>query len=207
MNGCICCTVRGDLVVALKKLHKRVSEFDGVIIETTGLADPAPVCQTFFIDDDINEMYRLDSVITVTDAKYILERLAEEKPEGVENEAVEQVAFADKILINKIDLVSKTELVNIEKKLRQLNPTATLQRTQNSQIHPEEVLNIRAFDLQRVLDFDPEFLVEDAEHEHDKTVSSVSVRCEEAVNIHMLENWISRLIQEDGAKLYRAIKV
>ena len=203
MNGCICCTVRGDLVVALKKLHERVSQFDGVIIETTGLADPAPVCQTFFIDDDINEMYSLDSVITVTDAKYILERLAEEKPEGVENEAVEQVAFADKILINKIDLVDESELEKIEKKLRTINPTAEFQRTQQSKINPQDVLNIRAFDLKRVLDFDPEFLAEDAEHEHDKTVSSVSVKCEDPVNIHMLENWISRLIQMDGANLYR----
>ena len=109
MNGCICCTVRGDLVEALKKLYRRVEQFNGVIIETTGLADPAPVCQTFFVDDDIQKMYRLDSVVTVADSKYILERLAEEKPEGVENEAVEQVAFADKILLNKIDLSTEEE--------------------------------------------------------------------------------------------------
>ena len=97
MNGCICCTVRGDLVTALKKLYKRVETFNGVIIETTGLADPAPVIQTFFVDEDIQTMYKLDSVITVADAKYIVERLDEKKPEGVENEAVEQVVFADKV--------------------------------------------------------------------------------------------------------------
>ena len=102
-NGCICCTVRGDLVEALKKLHKRVESFNGVIIETTGLADPAPVIQTFFVDQEIEKMYKLDSVITVTDAKYIIQRLDEKKPEGVENEAVEQVVFADKVCIAKND--------------------------------------------------------------------------------------------------------
>jgi len=203
MNGCICCTVRGDLVVALKKLYDRMDQFDGVIIETTGLADPAPVCQTFFIDEDIQTMYRLDSVITVTDAKYILERLAEEKPEGVENEAVEQVAFADKILLNKIDLADDAELLKIEQKLKTLNPTATIQRTLQSKIQPSDVLNLRAFELDRVLEFDPEFLDEDQEHMHDQTVSSVSAKCSDPVNLAMLETWISRLIQVDGANLYR----
>jgi len=203
MNGCICCTVRGDLVVALKKMYDRVEQFDGIIIETTGLADPAPVCQTFFIDEEIQSMYRLDSVITVTDAKYILERLAEEKPEGVENEAVEQVAFADKILLNKTDLAEESELVNIEKKLKTINPTAAIQRTLHSKIQPSDVLNLRAFELDRVLQFDAEFLSEDQEHLHDQSVSSVSAKCEEPVNLAMLETWISRLIREDGANLYR----
>jgi len=101
MNGCICCTVRGDLVEALKKLYKRVESFDGIIIETTGLADPAPVIQTFFVDEDIAKMYKPDSIITVVDAKHIISRLDDEKPEGVENEAVEQVVFADKVCIFK----------------------------------------------------------------------------------------------------------
>lgn len=203
MNGCICCTVRGDLVKALKSLYKKVNQFDGVIIETTGLADPAPVCQTFFVDEDLQEMYRLDAVITIVDSKYIMERLAEEKPEGAENEAVEQVAFADKILLNKIDLSSDSELEKIEAKLKSINPTASIQRTKNSVISPKDVLNIQAFELKRVLDFDPEFLDEDAEHEHDATVSSVGVKVEGSVNMNMLERWIQRLIMEDGANLYR----
>jgi len=203
MNGCICCTVRGDLVVALKKLYKRVEQFNGVIIETTGLADPAPVCQTFFIDEDIKSMYRLDSVITVADSKYILERLAEEKPEGVENEAVEQVCFADKILLNKIDLSTEEELVNIEKKLKSLNPTTSIQRTKYSAVTPKDILNIGAFELKRVLDFDPEFLAEDAEHEHDPRVSSIALKVEKDVNMMLLEKWIQRLITDDGANLYR----
>jgi G3E family GTPase len=203
MNGCICCTVRGDLVKALKSLYSKVQQFNGIIIETTGLADPAPVCQTFFIDEDIKKKYRLDSVITVADSKYIMERLAEEKPEGVENEAVEQVAFADKILLNKIDLSTEAELEIIESKLKSLNPTAPIQRTKNSVVSPKDILNIQAFELDRVLDFDPEFLNEDAEHQHDESVSSVGVKSEGSVNINMLERWIERLITEDGAKLYR----
>lgn len=203
MNGCICCTVRGDLVVALKNLYKRVEQFDGVIIETTGLADPAPVCQTFFIDEDIQKMYSLDSVITVADSKYILERLAEEKPEGVENEAVEQVCFADKIILNKTDLSSEEELTKIEAKLRSMNPTTTIQRTSYSKINPKDILNIKSFELKRVLDFDPEFLDEDAEHEHDSRVSSIAIKVEKDVNMNLLESWIQRLITEDGANLYR----
>lgn len=203
MNGCICCTVRGDLVEALKRIYKRVNEFSGVIIETTGLADPAPICQTFFVDPDIQEQYKLDAVITVVDSKYILERLAEEKPEGVENESVEQVVFADKILLNKVDLSTENELVNIESKLKSLNPAATIQRTEQAKVSPKDVINIGAFDLERVLDFDPEFLAEDAEHQHDETVSSVGVKAEGSVNLTLLQMWIRRLITEDGANLYR----
>jgi len=203
LNGCICCTVRGDLVEALKRLHKRVSKFDGVIIETTGLADPAPVVQTFFIDDAVKKWYNLDSVITVTDANVILDRLAEEKPEGAENESVEQVCFADKILLNKIDLADETKLAKIEEELRKLNPTAPILRCRHGEVPPKELLNIQAFDLQRVLDFDPEFLHEDQEHQHDSSVTSISCRIKGNLNYEMLSSWIDRLISEDGANLYR----
>ena len=204
MNGCICCTVRGDLVTALKRLYKRVDKFNGVIIETTGLADPAPVVQTFFVDEEISKQYRLDSVITVVDAKYILTRLAEEKPEGVENEAVEQVCFADKILLNKVDLAKdEDELKKIEAEIKKLNPTASILRTQQSKLDPKELLNLQAFELKRVLDFDPEFLQENQEHLHDSSVTSVAVKVTGNVNITLLERWIQRLIQEEGANLYR----
>merc|ERR1719421_2011182 len=117
-NGCICCTVRGDLITGLRKILKRTEEegktLDGVMIETTGLADPAPVAQTFFADDFIQSKYRLDGILTLVDAKHIIQHLDEEKPEGVENEAVEQVAFADRILLNKCDLVEKEELKEVE---------------------------------------------------------------------------------------------
>ncbi|EKX50112.1 hypothetical protein GUITHDRAFT_157306 [Guillardia theta CCMP2712] len=203
MNGCICCTVRGDLVEALKKLYKRVEQFNGIIIETTGLADPAPVVQTFFIDEDIQKKYRLDSVITVVDAKHILSRLKEKKPEGVENESVEQVVFADKILLNKVDLVDGNTLKKIETELRALNPTAPILQTQQSQVNVKEVLNVNAFDLKRVLEFDPGFLDGDQEHQHDLSIASVGVKTCDEVNMELLQRWIQRLITDEGANLYR----
>jgi len=205
MNGCICCTVRGDLVVALKKLHERVDQFDGVIIETTGLADPAPVVQTFFVDETIQLMYRLDSVITVVDAKHIMDRLNEVKPEGVENESVEQIAFADKVLLNKIDLVPDNEELNkIEAEIKKLNPVVKITRTQQSKIDPKELLNIQAFELDRVLEFEPDFLDEDGEHMHDDRVTSVGCKVKgDPVNVNLMQRWIQRLVTEDGANLYR----
>ena len=109
MNGCICCTVRGDLTELLDQMYDRIKDFDGVLIETTGLADPAPVAQTFFVDENVVSRYKLDGIITVVDAKHLIQHVDEEKPEGVENEAVEQLAFADRIMLNKIDLVSDEE--------------------------------------------------------------------------------------------------
>lgn len=205
MNGCICCTVRGDLVTALKNLYKKIDQFDGVIIETTGLADPAPVVQTFFVDDDIQAKYRLDSVITVVDAKHIMERIKEEKPEGVENESVEQIAFADKVLLNKIDLVPDAdELAKIESEIKKLNPAVSICRTQHSKISPKELLNIQAFELDRVLEFEPDFLDEDGEHMHDETVTSVACKVKgDPVNVNLMQRWIQRLVTEDGANLYR----
>jgi len=205
MNGCICCTVRGDLVIALKKLYNRIDQFDGVIIETTGLADPAPVVQTFFIDDQIQGMYRLDAVITVVDAKHIMARINEEKPEGVENESVEQIAFADKIILNKIDLVpDASELQKIEDEIKKLNPAASVSRAEQAKIDPKELLDIQAFELERVLEFEPDFLDEDGEHMHDETVTSVACKVKGyPVNVGLMQRWIQRLVTEDGANLYR----
>ena len=120
-NGCICCTVRGDLIRILGRLLRRQKKLDGVLIETTGLADPAPVAQTFFVDDEIKALARLDGIITVVDAKHIVQHLDEEKPEGAENEAVEQVAFADRMLLNKTDLVSEEDLVRVEARLKTID--------------------------------------------------------------------------------------
>ena len=202
MNGCICCTVRGDLVEALKRLHKKIEQFDAVLIETTGLADPAPVAQTFFVDDDIEKLYRLDGICTLVDAKHIIQHLDEEKPEGVENEAVEQVAFADRILLNKIDLITgdaeiadkEAELAKIEARLKAINGAAQIFRCEQSKIDPKNVLNIGAFRLDRVLEMDPEFLNTEGEHEHDDRVSSCSSKFEGEVNIAKLEKYIQSLI-------------
>ena len=203
MNGCICCTVRGDLVVALKSLYQKLSQFDAVIIETTGLADPAPVAQTFFVDEWVEERYSLDGIITVCDAKHIILRLDDEKPEGVENEAVEQVAFADRILLNKIDLSDEAELASIEARIRTINTVAQIYRTQKGQIDPSLLINIKSFGLEKVLEMDPEFLNTENEHEHDPRVSSCSSRFEGFLQINKLDSWIQFVLRNYGANLFR----
>ena len=172
MNGCICCTVRGDLTETLDRMYDRVKDFDGIIIETTGLADPAPVAQTFFVDEKIIDRYELDGIITVVDAKHIIQHLDDEKPEDVENESVEQLAFADRILLNKIDLVSSDELKQVEGRIKSINAFAPIYHTENSLIDPSNLINIGSFDLERTLEMDPEFLDTDAEHEHDQRAVS-----------------------------------
>ena len=203
MNGCICCTVRGDLTEVLNNMHDRIKDFDGVIIETTGLADPAPVAQTFFADERVAENYNLDGIITVVDAKHIVQHLDDEKPEGIENESVEQLAFADRIMLNKIDLVDEDELENVESRIKSINGFAPIFHTQNSIIDPKELINIGAFDLEKTLEMDPEFLDTEAEHEHDDRVTSTSMKFEGELNVNKLERYIGKLMREDGEKLFR----
>ena len=203
MNGCICCTVRGDLTDLLKRMHERIRDFDGVLIETTGLADPAPVAQTFFVDDDIVSKYKLDGIITVADAKHITQHLDEEKPEGVENESVEQIAFADRIMLNKIDLVSEGELDEVESKIKSINRFAPMYHTENSIIDPANLINIGSFDLEKTLEMDPEFLDTESEHEHDDRVTSTSSKFEGALNVNKLERWIGEIMQSKGEDLFR----
>ena len=203
MNGCICCTVRGDLTEALDNMYDRIKDFDGVLIETTGLADPAPVAQTFFVDDKVVERYKLDGIITVVDAKHIIQHLDDEKPEDVENESVEQLAFADRIMLNKIDLVDEEDLEAVEARIKSINNHAPIFRTENSLIDPKELINIGSFDLDRTLEMDPEFLDTDAEHEHDQRVTSTSARFEGDLNVNKLERWIGTLMRDKGEDLFR----
>lgn len=203
MNGCICCTVRGDLTEALDRMYDRIKDFDGVLIETTGLADPAPVAQTFFVDERVTERYNLDGIVTVVDAKHIIQHLDEEKPEGVENESVEQLAFADRIMLNKIDLVDDEGLAEVEARIKSINAFAPITRTQNSIIDPNELINIGAFDLERTLEMDPEFLDTEAEHEHDDRVTSTSYRFAGELNVNKLQSWIGKLMREQGEDLFR----
>ena len=142
MNGCICCTVRGDLTELLDKMYDRVKDFDGVLIETTGLADPAPVAQTFFVDERVVDRYKLDGIITVVDSKHITQHLDDEKPDDVENEAVEQIAFADRILLNKIDLANDSEIKEVVKRIKGINALAPIYQTENSIIDPSELIGI-----------------------------------------------------------------
>ena len=203
MNGCICCTVRGDLTELLDSMYDRIKDFDGVLIETTGLADPAPVAQTFFVDEKVVSRYKLDGIITVVDAKHLIQHVDEEKPEGVENEAVEQLAFADRIMLNKIDLVSEEELTEVEKRIKSINGFAPIYHTENSIISPDELINIGSFDLKRTLEMDPEFLDTDSEHEHDDRVTSTSTKFEGSLNVNKLENWIGELLEKYSQDLFR----
>ena len=160
-NGCICCTVRGDLIRVVEGLMRRPGRFDGIIVETTGLADPVPVAQTFFMDDDVKSKTYLDAVVALVDAKHLPLRLKDSR------EAEDQIAFADVVLVNKTDLVTKEELRDIEATVRAINPHAKIYRTNRSDIELDKVLNRGAFDLKRVLEDDPHFLHAHDEHDHD----------------------------------------
>ena len=157
-NGCVCCTVRGDLVRALLTLKDKTKKFDHIIIETTGLADPAPVAFTFFINPEIADHYRIDSILCLADAKHIGPHLEEEKPDGVVNEAASQVAFADRILLNKIDLVSDTELLGVMDQVRSINGVAEVIKTTNSVVDLDKVLGVSSFSIEKTLEVDPDFL-------------------------------------------------
>ncbi|CAE7465961.1 CBWD2 [Symbiodinium pilosum] len=206
-NGCICCTVRGDLIQGLRSILKKTSlegtKLDGIIIETTGLADPAPVAQTFFADDVIQSKMMLDGIITLIDAKHALQHLREEKPEGVENEAVEQVAFADRIVVNKTDLVRNDELKLLTEEIRGINRLAPIIYTQNSKVVLGEIIGIRGFSLDRVLEADSEFLKDEQDHEHDQTVTSVGIECAGECGQARLNAWIAKLLTERGTDIFR----
>jgi G3E family GTPase len=208
-NGCICCTVRGDLIAGLKKLIKNAKKqnkpLDGVLIETTGLADPAPVAQTFFADDFVQQHMRLDGILTLVDAKHIVQHLEDEKPEGVENEAVEQIAFADRILLNKCDLVdSEDDLVDVEKRIRAINAGVPIKRTTNSEIDMDFILGIRAFSLDKIVESDDKFLEDSHEHSHDSRVSSIGIDVVGEVVQQKLNEWIGWLLKEKGVDLFRS---
>lgn len=140
---------------------------DGIIIETTGLADPAPIAQTFFLDKEVRDFARLDGIVTLVDAKHIEQHLDEVKPEGVENESIEQVAFADRMLLNKVDLVSGPDLDRVEARLRTINKFAPILRCERSNVSADNVLDIHGFDLNRALANDPGLLNVDGNYEHD----------------------------------------
>ncbi len=155
LNGCICCSVRKDLLEFLRKLARRIARgelhLDAIVIETTGMADPSPVAQTFLVDHTVREFFRLDGIVTLVDAKHVEQHLDEQKPDGVVNEAAAQVGFADRLLLNKIDLVSGGDLDRIEARLREVNQYAPIIRCSQSDVTVDNVLNIHGFDLQRTL--------------------------------------------------------
>lgn len=196
-NGCICCTVRGDLIRIIGNLLKRKDRFDAILIETTGLADPAPVAQTFFVDDDVRERAKLDSIVTVVDAKNFLNRLDDS------HEAAEQVAFADNILLNKVDLVPPEELAMIEARIRTMNPLARIHRTDHCDIPVDQLLDRGAFDLNRILEIEPNFLGED-DHVHDEAITSVSLNASGPLDLERFTRWISNLLRTRGTDILRS---
>ena len=201
-NGCICCTVRGDLIRILGNLMKRKDKFDYILVETTGLADPAPVAQTFFVDDEVRSQLKLDAIVTVVDAKHLIQHLDDEKEEGVENEAIEQLAFADRVLLNKVDLVTDVERKEVIRRIRLINANAEIIPTTMSHVDLDRVLGVGAFDLSKVLEMEPEFLL-DSEHQHDQSITSVGIDCEGEVSVQKINEWLGWLLGERGTDIFR----
>jgi G3E family GTPase len=223
-NGCICCTVRGDLIRIIQGLMRRKGKFDAIIVETTGLADPAPVAQTFFVDEEIGRKAKLDAVVTVADARWLKDRLRDAP------EAKNQIAFADVILLNKTDLVSAADLREIEARIRAINPYATLHHTERCQIDIPEVLNRNAFDLARILDVEPKFLDTGNGHDHghdhhdhqhghehdhhddhaglqhfhDEDMKSLSLSTDKELDPEKFFPWIQNLVAQEGQNILRS---
>ena len=199
-NGCICCTVRGDLIRILGDLRERRDsgklKFDRVVIETTGMANPGPVAQTFFLDESIGNYYLLDSVLTLVDAKHAQKQLDDF------DEAQEQVGFADRILMSKTDLVSEDEQESLRKRLVRLNPRAPIRKVHFGNAPVGEILDIRGFNLNATLEIDPDFL-EDAAHDHDEHVRSFVFRSDQPFDGAKLEEFLSGLTQVYGPDMLR----
>src|SRR5690606_29111317 len=199
-NGCICCTVRGDLIRILGDLHERRNAgeiaFDRVVIETTGMADPGPVAQTFFIDDEIADRYLLDAIVTVVDAKHGDKQLDEHR------EAQDQVGFADRILMSKVDLVDEPTQARLRDRLTRINPRAPIKPVHFGNAPIAEILDIRGFNLNAVLEIDPGFLESD-DHEHDDAVQSFVFRSDKPFDSLKLEDFLSGLIQVYGPDMLR----
>jgi G3E family GTPase len=220
--------VRGDLIRIIEGLMRRKGKFDAIIVETTGLADPAPVAQTFFVDDTVNRKTRLDAVVTVADAKWLRDRLKDAP------EAKNQIAFADVILVNKTDLVTPEELREVEARIRGINPYAKVHKTERCQIPLSEVLGRNAFDLQRILEIEPEFLESNGagdhhhhdhdhahghdhhhehdhgkahgelKHYHDEDMQSLSLKTSNPVDPDKFFPWVQDLVAKDGPSILRS---
>jgi G3E family GTPase len=222
-NGCICCTVRGDLIRILGNLMKRREKFDYILIETTGLADPGPVAQTFFMDDEVQAKTTIDGIVTVVDARHVLLHWDS-------HEVQEQIAFADVILLNKCDLVTPEDLDALERRIRKMNAVARIHRTTNAQIDLDHVLNVRGFDLGRILEHEPDFLGngpqhhhhdhedhshcdhdhghcehqhEEPDHTHDESVTSIGITLTGDIDHRKLNQWMGELLQVKGPDIFR----
>ncbi|CAH9139789.1 unnamed protein product [Cuscuta epithymum] len=231
-NGCLCCTVRGDLVrMILELVSKKKGRFDHIVIETTGLANPAPIIQTFYAEDQVFNDVKLDGVVTLVDAKHAGFHLDEIKPKGVVNEAVQQIAYADRIIVNKTDLVGDADMSSLIERIRRINQMAHLKRTQYGKVDLDYVLGIGGFDLERIeSDIDMERSKKDHDHHHDHEhdhhhdhdhdhhhshehhthshthdpgVSSVSIVCDGFLDLEKANAWLGTLLMERSEDIYR----
>jgi G3E family GTPase len=197
-NGCICCTVRGDLIRVVEGLMRRPGRFDAILVETTGLADPVPVAQTFFMDEDVRSKTRLDAVVAMVDAKHLPLRLKDSR------EAEDQIAFADVVVVNKTDLVTADELRAVEATIRAINPAARIHRAERAGVALDEVLDRGAFDLKRVLADDPHFLEAGHHHHHSEDVRSMSFTIPGDVDPEKFMPWINDISQVQGPNILRS---
>ncbi|MDI9409287.1 MAG: GTP-binding protein [Candidatus Pacebacteria bacterium] len=198
-NGCICCTVRGDLIRVIGGLLKRSQKFDGIIVETTGLADPAPVAQTFFADEEVQSRTRLDTIITLVDAKNVMTQLDQGR------EAAEQIAFADLLILNKIDLVTPDEADEVQKRLRSINRFAELIRSVESEVPLKKLLDRQSFELDRMIEIAPDFMAPDGHHHHhDSDIQSVSMRLAGEVELDDFEDWMGFILKSKGVDIFRS---
>ncbi|ABI61068.1 putative CobW/P47K family protein [Granulibacter bethesdensis] len=195
-NGCVCCTVRGDLIRIISGLMKRRGRFDGIIVETTGLANPAPVAQTFFMDEDVRRNARLDAIVTVVDSRHLPRQLEES------TEAMTQIAFADVIILNKTDLATPEELDALEARIKAINPHTVIRRAHRADVPVTELLGLDAFSLDRILANDPDFLDHDS-HDHSEGVTSISLEVNGPLDPQKFNAWIAELLQTKGQDLLR----
>lgn len=196
-NGCICCTVRSDLITALRNLLEGGYEIDRIVIETSGLADPAPVVQTFVLDEVLSKRMVLDAIVTVVDARHIAMQLEQEV-------AQEQICFADLLILNKTDLVTEEALRALETKVRSLNPLAKTVRAQNCDVDARKLLDVGAFDLKRILTIEPHLLDDDEhDHEHDDSITCVALREDTPLVPELFNKWLNTLVQDTGKDLFR----
>jgi len=203
-NGCVCCSVRGDLVRTLGQLSKRRKDFDAILLETTGLADPAPIVYTVQTNSKMSDNYFIDSIVCLADAKHIQIHLDEKKPEGAVNEALQQVAFADKILLNKVDLVTEEEKTSLKERLMKINKFAQIIETEKSRAPLGKILGINSFNMESILNYDPDFFESQEESKHDlELVQSVGIQFKGELHAQWFNMFMMDLLRERAADFYR----
>lgn len=204
-NGCVCCSVRGDLVRTLGQLAKRRKDFDAILLETTGLADPAPIVYTVQTNSKISDNYRIDSIICLADCKNLNRHLDEVKPEGSVNEALQQVAFADKILLNKVDLVTPEEKEMVKARLATINQFATVIETEKSRAPLGQILGLESFNMESILKYDPGFFEsQEGESKHNlELVQSVGIQFPGNLHPQWFNMFMMDLLRERAADMYR----